>query len=288
MSDQHLRSNSCIELSEIRKLDRLLSQCETSSCENLYYEFCSTFDSLNSRMDLSENNVINLVPVDEDVQHDEKYCFDCNQKSRSCIQLSNNINNRSRSRSGGRGRGGVSGGGGRSKCCARNNHQPLPIIPITANKLCKLCGKLQLKEINEKIVKILSNEITDIKLITNEDDDIEDNDGHVNINNDDDDEIVVYKSSSQNSIKSEAKEIKQQQKIEPHHRLSISTTHSNKIKSKFSPQILARKITGKNNNNTCNENDHEKSAKESLLGHCRVDSFLIDKKLPETVETVRI
>lgn len=38
MSDLSLRSNSCIELSEIRKLDNLLKQCESVSHEDISYE----------------------------------------------------------------------------------------------------------------------------------------------------------------------------------------------------------------------------------------------------------
>lgn len=38
MSDLSLRSNSCIELSEIRKLDKLLKQCESVSQEDISYE----------------------------------------------------------------------------------------------------------------------------------------------------------------------------------------------------------------------------------------------------------
>ena len=35
--------NSCIELSEIRKLDNLLTQCESSSCENICIDCCENF-----------------------------------------------------------------------------------------------------------------------------------------------------------------------------------------------------------------------------------------------------
>lgn len=45
MSDLNLRTNSCIELSEIRKLDNLLTQCESSSCENICIDCCENLDS---------------------------------------------------------------------------------------------------------------------------------------------------------------------------------------------------------------------------------------------------
>lgn len=46
MSDLNLRTNSSIELSDIRKLDILLTQCETSSCENICNDCCARLGSL--------------------------------------------------------------------------------------------------------------------------------------------------------------------------------------------------------------------------------------------------
>lgn len=45
MSDSNLRTNSSIELSDIRKLDILLTQCETSSCENICNDCCAKLGS---------------------------------------------------------------------------------------------------------------------------------------------------------------------------------------------------------------------------------------------------
>lgn len=46
MSDSNLRTNSSIELSDIRKLDILLTQCETSSCENICIDCCAKLGSV--------------------------------------------------------------------------------------------------------------------------------------------------------------------------------------------------------------------------------------------------
>lgn len=46
MSDTNLPSNSCIELSDIRKLDILLTQCESSSYENICNDCCAKLGSL--------------------------------------------------------------------------------------------------------------------------------------------------------------------------------------------------------------------------------------------------
>lgn len=44
MSDK--QTSSCVELSEIRKLDQLLTQCETSSCEHICRDCCARLGSL--------------------------------------------------------------------------------------------------------------------------------------------------------------------------------------------------------------------------------------------------
>lgn len=46
MSDSNLGMESSIELSDIRKLDILLTQCETSSCENICNDCCARLGSL--------------------------------------------------------------------------------------------------------------------------------------------------------------------------------------------------------------------------------------------------
>lgn len=46
MSDTNLRTNSTIELSDIRKLDILLTQCESSSCENICIDCCAKLGSV--------------------------------------------------------------------------------------------------------------------------------------------------------------------------------------------------------------------------------------------------
>lgn len=46
MSDTNLKTNSSIELSDIRKLDILLTQCESSSCENICIDCCAKLGSV--------------------------------------------------------------------------------------------------------------------------------------------------------------------------------------------------------------------------------------------------
>lgn len=46
MSDTNLRTNSNIELSDIRKLDILLTQCESDSCENICIDCCAKLGSV--------------------------------------------------------------------------------------------------------------------------------------------------------------------------------------------------------------------------------------------------
>lgn len=55
MSDTNLGTNSSIELSDIRKLDILLTQCESSSCENICIDCCAKLGSLDDDDD-DENN----------------------------------------------------------------------------------------------------------------------------------------------------------------------------------------------------------------------------------------
>lgn len=48
MFDTSSRSNSYIELSEIRKLDNLLTQCESTSCENICIDCCAQLGSIDN------------------------------------------------------------------------------------------------------------------------------------------------------------------------------------------------------------------------------------------------
>lgn len=55
MSDTNLRTNSSIELSDIRKLDILLTQCESSSCENICIDCCAKLGSVEDDDDGGDN-----------------------------------------------------------------------------------------------------------------------------------------------------------------------------------------------------------------------------------------
>lgn len=59
MSDLNL-GNSSIELSDIRKLDILLTQCETSSCENICNDCCARLGSLEDEDDDTSSGKANI------------------------------------------------------------------------------------------------------------------------------------------------------------------------------------------------------------------------------------
>lgn len=317
MSDSNLHSiNSCIELSEIRKLDKLLSQCEIGSCESiLFSDNCSTFRSLD-RIELSDISLMGSAIMDKQMKelhhsstviigaHAEEEpnceCLDSNNidfKTQSCSNLERNKKlNRTDTKK--------YTSLDQAQQPPQTNQQPLSIVRHTKpslkkqqsidyhrhnmvqhdgdKRICKTCGNYYRDP--EKMVKIKSTEI-DIKVIVDNPDD-------------DYDHLLSSKYSSQTSIKEysicnrsernsfmidassptsqyNAKLLEKQP----------STTTSIKSRSKLTSQILAKKIARKASSNA---EDGEKSVKESLLGHCRVDSFHIEKKLPETVETVCI
>lgn len=59
MNDKQM--SSCIELSEIRKLDQLLTQCETSSCEHICRDCCAKLGSLEDITDHQDDEVVVAV-----------------------------------------------------------------------------------------------------------------------------------------------------------------------------------------------------------------------------------
>lgn len=81
MSDK--QTSSCIELSEIRKLDQLLTQCETSSCEHICRDCCAKLGSLEDITDHQDEEeevaeVVELVELelDETAADDELLVLD--------------------------------------------------------------------------------------------------------------------------------------------------------------------------------------------------------------------
>lgn len=350
MSETNLRSiNSCIELSEIRKLDKLLSQCEANSCENiLFSEFCSTFESIDQLTDFSDKCSLimdrsSAGHLSNDLHHsstavigaannnfDElKNCHcpthpNCRTdkielKSRSCTNLQKTrFDKKSTS---------LDNAGGGSGAVApifkpkpslkkqtsidRTFHHHLPFGEGDSSftrKVCKKCGKYTREP--EKIVKIKSTEI-DIKVILDNPEDVENDDvnllggssskysSQTSIK-----EMTICNKSQRNSLiettmmtttKTSSSSQSQLNNAGASKQLCAmdnlgsagkpSSSSSGRSRSKFSPQILAKKIARKSLSG--NGDDNEKSAKESLLGHTRLDSFHIEKKLPETVETVR-
>lgn len=63
MSELSLRSNSCIELSEIRKLDSLLKQCESVSHEDISYETeqFQLYDYLENKRKYSSTGLLSIL-----------------------------------------------------------------------------------------------------------------------------------------------------------------------------------------------------------------------------------
>lgn len=278
MSNLNLRTNSCIELSEIRKLDNLLSQCETSSCEFTIFDenydddkFCSSLDSLdknylihqcNNCSDFNEIkisvkmlNVIKTVPEDTccstkmlNKTNDKNcVCDNFNLKTRSCSHLGHSKNNKKLTIN------------NEQKCSSfdcntsKNNFKKQKAFDHD-NKItrciCTGCGKLQ------KTVTIEENVDFEIGK---------------------DQEPIMSSKSSQISFG-----VRSDHSIEyPLNMKNLTDKCSmhGRSRSKFSPQILAKRISGRST-------EDEKGVKESLLGHARLDSFHVDKLLPETVETV--
>lgn len=275
MSNLNLRTNSCIELSEIRKLDNLLSQCETSSCEFTIFDenydddkFCSSLDSLdknylihqcNNCSDFNEIKIsvkmLNVINVPEDTccstkmlnKPNDKNCICDNLKTRSCSHLGHSknnkkltINNEQKCNS--------------FDCNTSKNNLKKQISFDHDNKIsrciCTGCGKLQKTvtieenvdfEIGKEPEPIMSSKSSQISFGVRSDHSIE------------------YPLNMKN--------------------LTDKCSMHGKSRSKFSPQILAKRISGRST-------EDERGVKESLLGHARLDSFHVDKLLPETVETV--
>lgn len=74
MSDTNLNTNAYIELTEIRKLDNLLTQCESRSCENICIDCCANLGSLDNVMKYSDYT----TPHSCSTNADEPYvtCYD--------------------------------------------------------------------------------------------------------------------------------------------------------------------------------------------------------------------
>lgn len=75
MSDNDLKLNASIELSDIRKLDSLLTQCETSSCENICIDCCAKLGSLDDDEydhqigNSQDSNDSAIIPSPSDIVH---------------------------------------------------------------------------------------------------------------------------------------------------------------------------------------------------------------------------
>lgn len=83
MSDISLRSNSCIELSEIRKLDNLLKQCESVSQEDISYETeqFQLNDYLENKRKYSSTGLLSKLSNGKKMHHHRLYLKDLDYSS---------------------------------------------------------------------------------------------------------------------------------------------------------------------------------------------------------------
>lgn len=63
MFDTSSRSNSYIELSEIRKLDNLLTQCESTSCENICMDCCAQLGSIDNIVSTKSSSCSAVISI---------------------------------------------------------------------------------------------------------------------------------------------------------------------------------------------------------------------------------
>lgn len=63
MFDTSSRSNSYIELSEIRKLDNLLTQCESTSCENICIDCCAQLGSIDNIVSTKSSSCSAVISI---------------------------------------------------------------------------------------------------------------------------------------------------------------------------------------------------------------------------------
>lgn len=63
MFDANSRSNSYIELSEIRKLDNLLTQCESTSCENICLDCCAQLGSIDNIVSTKSSSCSAVISI---------------------------------------------------------------------------------------------------------------------------------------------------------------------------------------------------------------------------------
>lgn len=73
MSDTNLQTNSYIELTEIRKLDNLLTQCESKSCENICIDCCANIGSLENVLKYSDYTTPHSCSTNADESY---FCYD--------------------------------------------------------------------------------------------------------------------------------------------------------------------------------------------------------------------
>ncbi|CAD7078198.1 unnamed protein product [Hermetia illucens] len=344
MSDSDIHTNSCIELSEIRKLDNLLTQCETSSCENICIECCESLSASYADIDnLARNKV---PPGSVRCNQNANATLSGNTASNLLAKLSTKLNRSLdkhtdvmethlvNTKSAGDESGGSSNVG--SKCNSLNG---------SGNEISKKKGfeskryfslDKDRSDKDKKTGDRLGNHSNDNKLLGGSENILSNTRKHCSF----DRSVIVAtpaveevppgcetirtklrkcsvkstsicicdncakpggnlicirspgttttgakKSRDSKSTKSSQNSLKDNFKSGKSSLYDISdkdSTHES-LRSKFSPQALARKISGR----TTHDHDHDIADKEALLGH-RIEGFHHEKKLPEPVETVRV
>lgn len=317
MFDTRSRSNSYIELSEIRKLDNLLTQCESTSCENICMDCCAQLGSIENIVSTKSSSCSAVISItNSDIACNagiRKSTMPCGDVDMEKFRFDDAIEKSNKSESDVRDD--ETEEQLQKNCCRicdknlrtnftsarffsldKERSANLVAKPIadkggsentlqTARKLCTF------KEFDEP-VRDKANKVDSVN-IKNEtqntcDDCIDQSKKLLSANiftatqkkisrgrSVKDKTISLSSKSSQNSFKDGTSKPNKRDVLEKE-----NFTFRESLRSKFSPQNLAKKITGKGLYEEC-----EVVEKEVLFGE-RFDAFHHEIKIPEPVEAV--
>lgn len=319
MFDTSSRSNSYIELSEIRKLDNLLTQCESTSCENICLDCCAQLGSIDniistkssscsavisiiSNSDIACNAVMKKSTMpggdvdvekfridnvmeknnksENDIRNGED---DVKQFKKNCCQfcdknLRKNFANArffslDKERSEKMDAKQIVDKGGsentletsRKLCTFKEFDEPVRNKPIKVeNAICKNVTQDKCEKCNDQSKKLLAtNVFTAAQKKISRGKSVKDK------------AVSLSSKSSQNSFKDGPNKANKRDTLDKE-----TFTFRESLRSKFSPQNLARKITGKGL-----YDESEMMEKEVLFSE-RFDAFHHEIKIPEPVEAV--
>ena len=314
-SCDYIRASSCIELADIRKLDSLLNQCESISCDNLLlYDEVYNYDlcSASKRKYLSTSALNKLLPKNSIRRRTHKKVLSIRERDTKIIKLIDNKRQRNDTAGYTIPEKLTNCESVRCSCSDLMQHQPMnfcsDILRSSHNdlKVCKYSSSQvlwnnqpHLKQVKHKNAKkkqcscrnyetsYLTYETSlrtppkgcsqrFTKQMTFSDNEYASNLNHFDKSNENRVNNIFDASVSADTF--------------PNHLNSSfspaicdveSETQSQKSKrSKFSPSFISRKLTSRINSS---EDDGAWGVKESLLGR---SSKSVEKKLPEPVETV--